>query len=357
MQRRRFLIAGSSTVALALAACNSQAPAASAPAKSAAQPQPAAPSGGGQKVTVASTGVYYALAPTFIANRKGYFKDEGLNVDFQVIKPSAAAAALSSGSVNFITSASTDPISLAAQDLSVLTVAAIEHYVSLDVVVSKKAAEERGLRKDMPNEEKFKRLKGMKVAVSGPGASTDVFLQWMLSQAGLDPKKDATSITAASHGERVAALKSGQVDAFISGPPSTLDVEESGDGLVIIRASTGEIENFGSKFLYEVNFTSKEYAEKNPEVVKKVNKALLRSNQLIFSDLNAALEAMREDFQEMNQKLLAQTMREGQAGFSRDGKMTIDQWKRVVEFAKLSGTLKKDLDLTEGGFWTNKYLA
>jgi NitT/TauT family transport system substrate-binding protein len=310
-----------------------------------------------QDIALAATGTYVPLAQTFIAVRDGYFKDEGLNVNFQVIKPSAAAAALGSGSLPFIASACTDVVNLANQGVDVLAVAGLEHYLMLDLVVSKATMNSKHLSLDMPIEERFKALKGMTIAISGPGASTDVFLSWMLQKAGLDRTTDVSTLTAATHGERVAALTGGKVDGFLSGPPASFEEEQNGDGSVFISGSKGEIEELGKGFMYECLFTSKQYAEKNPEVVKKVVRAVLRGNTLIGDDTTAAIAAMQQDFNDADQKLLAKSLDIAKEGFTKDGRMAESQMKQLVAFFSLSGQVKGDIDESEGGFWTNKYLS
>lgn len=324
--------------------------AAATDAESSQAPEPVA-------VTMAATGAYYALAPAFVAANNGYFADEGIDIDLQIIQPGAAAAAMSSGDVDFIVSASTDVVNLAAQGIDVLAVAGFERYLVLDVTVSEEIAEANGLTADMPIEEKFLALEGMTVGTTGPGTSTQVFLDWMLEEAGLDPLRDVTAITAPTHGELRALLEGGQIDAFIAGPPASITAENDGVAVVFIRSSLGEIPHFGSDFIYEVNFTLKDFATQNAEIVERVNRALLRGVEFVADEeAGAVIEAMGEPYAQADPDMLAQTMDEGRAGFDREGLMTEEQWERAVEFFALSGQDVSAVDTAEGGFWTNEYL-
>lgn len=351
LNRVRRALGVSLAAALIVTACGGgAAPDTSDPGGSAG----ASPDGESPSIVVGATGTYFALAPAFIAHRAGYFEEEGLDVQFEVLKPSGAGAALTGGSVQFLTSAATDPLAMAVQGLPIMAVLGFEKYLSLDLVVSNEAVESRGLSKDMQVEDKFRALEGMRIAVSGPGASTDVFVKWMLSQVGLDPERSVTTTAAAQHGERVAALTSGQVDAFVSGPPATIEVERDGEGVVLLQASTGEIDYFGDEFLYEVGFTTKEFAEQNPETVRKLNRAILRANELFLTDPETAAEVMlANDFSQLDPEMLNKTIADAKGGFDTDGRMTAEQWGRVLEFAKLSGAITGDVDVAEGGFWTN----
>jgi NitT/TauT family transport system substrate-binding protein len=309
------------------------------------------------KVTVAVTGAYTNLAPIFIAANNGYYADEGLDVNVQVIKPETSGPAMSSGSVNFIGSASTDVINLAAKKIPVLAVSGFEHFLTLDVVVSNKAVAARHLTKDMPLESKFAALKGMTVGTTGPGTSTQVLLNWIMTQAGLDPVRDVTSITAATQSDLAALMESGNADAFLAGPPASIQEEAKGAGITFIRSSIGEIPFFGKDFLYETLFTQKDYAEKNPDVVKRVNRALLRATKfMIDNDSAAVIKAMGEPYKTANQQMLALTLDGLKKGLDDTGQMRQTQWDNVVEFFKLSGQDVSEIDTNEGTFWTNQYL-
>ncbi len=341
-----------SVVLLALTACSS--PGGGASSSTSNVPSSAAAAG---KLTVAVTGAYTNLAPIFIAANNGYYADEGLDVDVQVIKPETSGPAMSSGSVNFIASASTDVINLAAKNIPVLAVSGFERFLTLDLVVSNEAVQAKHLSKDMPLEDKFRALKGMTVGTTGPGTSTQVMLNWMLAQVGLDPVRDVTSITAATQTELAALLESGKVDAFLAGPPASIQEEAKGHAITFIRSSLGEIPFFGDDFLYETLFTQKDFAQKNPELVKKVNRALLRAAQfMIDSDSQTVIQAMGEPYKAANQEMLAITLKDLKKGLDAKGQMRQQQWDNAVEFFTLSGQDVSKIDTKEGGWWTNAYL-
>jgi NitT/TauT family transport system substrate-binding protein len=305
---------------------------------------------------MAATGPYYALGPAFIAANQGFFANEGISIDLQIIQPAASAAGIAGGGIDFIVSASTDVVNLAAKGIPVLAVAGFERYLVLDVVVSDNIWAKKGLSREMKLQDKFRALKGMTIGTTGPGTSTQVLLDWMLNDVGLKPR-DVTAITAATPGELRALLISGQVDAFISAPPISITVEKEGNGKVFLRSSRGEIPDFGSEFIYETNFTSKAFADKNPDVVKKVNRALLRGVAFIMDeDPSTSIKALGKAYSYADPAMLAQSLKDGRLGFDRKGLMTQEQWKRSVEFFKLSGQDVSAVDTKEGVFWTNKYL-
>ena len=59
-------------------------------------------------------------------------------------------------------------------------------------------------------------LKGLKIGISGRGASTDTATRFMLKQAGLDPDKDVTIMPVGDPGTMLASLKNKVIDAAMA---------------------------------------------------------------------------------------------------------------------------------------------
>src|SRR5712675_1260221 len=63
-------------------------------------------------------------------------------------------------------------------------------------------------------------LKGLKIGISSAGASTDTVLQYLLREAGLDPKKDVSIIPVGDPNTMLAALKNGVIDGAMAVEPT-----------------------------------------------------------------------------------------------------------------------------------------
>src|ERR1700726_5088043 len=63
-------------------------------------------------------------------------------------------------------------------------------------------------------------LKGLKIGISGRGASTDTATRFMLKQGGLDPSKDVTIMPVGDPGTMVASLKNRVIDAAMAVEPT-----------------------------------------------------------------------------------------------------------------------------------------
>ena len=123
-------------------------------------------------------GLFYL--PVTIAERLGYFKDEGLDVEMIDLTSGAKALqALVGGSADVTSGSYEHTIQMQAKGMA-LTAFVLQGRLidySLGVVTKK-----------VPSYQTPKDLKGLKVAVSSPGAGTHMFLNAVLAKAGLKPE-------------------------------------------------------------------------------------------------------------------------------------------------------------------------
>ena len=88
----------------------------------------------------------------------------------------------------------------------------------IQLVLGTGAAAKAGITAAMPVDERIKRLKGMKIAISAPGASTDLFMRTILVVRGIDPDKDLSLQPVGSGAPQLSALEAGVVDQCHRGP-------------------------------------------------------------------------------------------------------------------------------------------
>src|SRR5688572_1779009 len=144
--------------------------------------------------------LYYL--PLTIAERKGYFKAEGLDVEI-VDFPGGAKAlqAMVGGSADVVSGAYEHTINMHARGQPIVAIVLQGRYNGIVLGVHKSKAAEYKSAKD---------LKGMKVGVTAPGSSTHMAVQNLAVRAGLKPDDFAAIGVGASAGA-VAAMKHGNL--------------------------------------------------------------------------------------------------------------------------------------------------
>jgi len=138
-----------------------------------------------------------AYLPLTIAERRGYFTKEGLNVEISDFQGGGKALeALVGGSTDFVCGAYEHTLFMAAKGLSIKALALQANSFGLVV----------GIQKDkVASYHTLTDLKGMKIGVTGPGSASAAGLTMLLSKAGLTAND--VSINVAGNSTNVTLAK------------------------------------------------------------------------------------------------------------------------------------------------------
>ena len=240
---------------------------ASLPVATHAQAKPEKP-----KVSIAVGGkpAFYYIALT-IAERKGYFKDEGLEVEISDFAGgSKALQAVVGGSADVVSGAWENTIDQQPKGLNLQGFVKMGRYPAITVGVVKAKAASYKSPKD---------LKGMKIGVTAPGSSTNRVVQHLMVTGGLKPD-DASFIGVGTSSGVIAAAKSGEIDAVSNIDPVITMMERSGDIVVVAdtRTEEGTRKVFGfSDLPAAALYAPIEFIKKNPNTVQALTNAMVRA--------------------------------------------------------------------------------
>lgn len=306
-------------------------------------------------MTIVQSVLTLSFAPSFIADAKGYYSEEGVDAKLVVVDGGAAAnAALVGGSAQFAAQESASVPQLVQKGADVVAIQANVDTLTMNMVVRKDLAEKRGLSRNVPLEDRLRKLKGLKFGVTGPGAATDVYTRWYLRKVGLDPEKDATIISIGGGPALAAALEQGQIDAFQLSPPTPEQVVAKGSAIPLINASRGDVPEL--KFPYEVVSTTRKYLQEHPKIVRAVARANGRANNFIRKNPEESAKILQKYFGKIDPEILRQSLVNIVPAVPTDGKMTKEGWDNLIRVLQETGMLKGTMDTIEGKYWTNDYL-
>ncbi|GAC1335596.1 MAG: ABC transporter substrate-binding protein [Beijerinckiaceae bacterium] len=212
--------------------------------------------------------LYYL--PLTVAERKGYFKERGLDVEIQDFAGGAKSLqALVGGSVDVVTGAYEHTIRMQAKDQDIRAVIELGRFPAIVVAVKK------GVKFDSPAD-----YKGMKIGVTAPGSSTNMLMNFVLAKAGLTPQ-DVSFIGVGSAASAVAAIRNGQLDAISHLEPAITMLERSGDIRVIVdtRTEEGTRALFGGSNPAAVLYVKQSFIAANPNTVQALVDALYKTLQ------------------------------------------------------------------------------
>lgn len=212
--------------------------------------------------------LYYL--PLTIAERRGLFKDQGLDV--RITDHGGGAKALQSligGTVDVVTGAYEHTIRMQAKGQDVRAVVELGRFPAIVVAVKKLLAGEIKSAAD---------LKGRKIGVTAPGSSTHMLAAFAMVKAGLKPT-DAAFIGVGAGPSGVAAMKRGEIDAISHLDPVIAKLVADGDIVPVIdtRTEAGTRSLFGGSNPAAVLYTKNEYIQRNPNTTQLLANAFVKA--------------------------------------------------------------------------------
>ena len=168
-----------------------------------------------EKIRISVSGGYNMIfLPAGVAQRKGFFKDEGLDADIVVMGAAPSIAALSNGDIDFTLLTGT-VIRAAIRGLPVRLVAGLMTS-SPHVLLA---------RADIKS---IKDLSGKKIGLAGFGDATQVLARIILARNGVDPDKEVQFVPLGPDSGRFAGLQQKLADAVVTSPPWDFEGKKSG---------------------------------------------------------------------------------------------------------------------------------
>ncbi len=241
-------------------------------------------------VALLDAGIGMIYAPGDIAAAKGYFKQEGLDVNVSVVNSGAgtdAVAALIGGSVQFANVGLTQVIDAVEQGSPLVAIAASTTEFSVGFVISKEAADKAGVTSATPLPQRLKALKGLRIAISAPGTATDQFTRYVAKLAGLDPDRDMSLVTMGGVGTMRAAFKERRIDGFVRSSPEPEAAAIQDNGFILVAQTRGEIPQLRG-MLFGSFVTTKAYLAAHPGVVRAFVRGLAKGGKFLTAQSDQA---------------------------------------------------------------------
>jgi NitT/TauT family transport system substrate-binding protein len=214
------------------------------------------------------TSLYYL--PLTIAERLGYFKEQGLDIAINDFRGGAQSLqALVGGSVDVVTGAYEHTIRMQAKGQDIKAVVELGRFPGIVLGIRKGKAASYRTAAD---------LKGMKIGVSAPGSSTNFFVMYLMSKAGLKPA-DASYIGVGIGPSAVAAVQKGEIDALSNLDPMMTLLERAGDIRIVAdtRTEEGTRAIFGGSNPAAVVYLKQDFIAKNPNTVQALTNAFYKT--------------------------------------------------------------------------------
>lgn len=346
--KRLFSIGAALAVSSAvLAACGSSATSASTSSTSASKSGSSQASSGSsssgtlQTIRVGLTSKTATDWPLYVADKLGYFKQEGVKVDYVIVgSASGNAQQLAAGSNNIGETSSTQVIE------------AIQGGAPIKYVINQVITPPYTLL-GQKNIKSIKDLKGKTVIIGGSNDITRVFFDAMLKGNGMT-EKGISFTYAGSTANRFAALKSGSVAAAILFPPFDFTALSEG------YSNLGSVQKYLPSFPFDGFAANSAWASSHKTVLVDFIKGYLKGVNWLYNsanetqavsilqaETNSKAQAAKETYQELFMKLHA---------FSKTGEIGQSSMTTVEQAMLKLGLLKSPLPPVSK-FYDNSYAA
>lgn len=308
-------------------------------------------------VTVTESGAFLAYSTLDIANSKGYFAKEGLNVKV-VNTPGGetAAAALFSGSAQISVDSTEHAMQATETGRPVISFAAANNQLTVAVVVSNALWKSDNLG-SASLDQKIKALEGQKLAVLSPAGENVSTFNELFQSVGTTAAKSGTKyITIGNPSAQINALNSGEVAGFNLAAPFPQEVVAKGYGHIIIDLNLGQFPPLNG-MISDTYQTTKSYLNAHADVIQRFTDAISAAEQWVTANPTAAAtELHAKAFSTLPLSMLTAAVKEltGSGGISPNPVMTAAGIQANSGFLVASGGKAPSAAIVKGGY-TNTF--
>lgn len=271
-------------------------------------------------------------APMFIAKEKGYFAEQGLNVDLQALPGGSDMVVLTATGEFDAGIGGIGPAywNAAAQGLPV-TIIAPGHGegspVATPLMISKEACESGAI-------DGIADLEGKRVAVNAPGA-TELWLDRALQSGGLTIND--IDLQFLPFPDAVAALASGAIDAAMIGEPLATRAEQ--EGIAVRLAPDFDVQGFQPTMI----FANDDFLADNPDAATGLVTGYLKAARDLNENFNDPVNlAIIKEYTSVPASLVAESIK---PVYQVDGNIDLDSLSVLQTFFRERDQLEYDEDL------------
>jgi ABC-type nitrate/sulfonate/bicarbonate transport system substrate-binding protein len=252
-----------------------------------------------ENVKVGIPSLTVTMLPLAVAKERGYFQQEGLNVELVLMPAALNIKVLLAGEIGYASTVGSAVVA-AVRGIDVRVVMLFVDRPLLDLVAT-------------PEINSIADLKGRAIGISSRGGLHDVTIRKMLQQSGVDPAQ-ATLLAVGGQGAMLAAVMSGRISAGLLNPPHNFLGYNQGlknlgfAGSYIRIPSTGLV-------------TTRERLERSPDQVRRMTRALARARVFARENKALAVPILKKFLQLADEELAAKIYEYHKKAETADGKI------------------------------------
>lgn len=206
--------------------------------------------------------------PFFVAKERGFFREEGLDVELIVMQAIQTIQATLGNSTQFASATG----SAAVRGADIKVILAVTDRPSFDLIVQ-------------PSIASVQQLRGKKIGTGGVGSLAEILVRRILSINNIRPEEVTILATGPSH-VTYLSLKAKVIDAAPLQMPLTFTAQDEGFRKLVAAGDVYQTVQGGLA-------TTSAILSEQPELVTKVVRAMLRATRLIKTDRKYGIDFIK----------------------------------------------------------------
>jgi ABC-type nitrate/sulfonate/bicarbonate transport system substrate-binding protein len=273
---------------------------------------------GSEKVVFSIPSRSIAAVDLYIAKERGFFREEGLDVDIVQIRGNVAIAAALSGQVQATNGIGTVIRALERSDvpLKILTVSLKRNLFWLVA---------------RPGITSIAQLKGKILGTTTFGGSQHTAATRLIRKGGVDPDKELTVVVGGDAPAQLQSLISGAIDVAALSPPTVILARDKFH-MNILGSAMEDLAN-----LQNGTAVTEKLLRENRGLLKRILRARAKANRYFWENESGTSEVLAK-FQNVDAAVARESYRLAKAAFTADG---IPSAKEIEEFLKADAELLK----------------
>ena len=259
------------------------------------------------------------------ARRKGFFQQQGLNVNLVYMRGGLDIKAVVTGDADFGTATTT-------------AITAFLAGAPLKIVCSYNFHVDQVLY----SQSKYRtiaQLKGQSIGSVNPGGLVDMLLRRVLLAGGLNPDRDVVLLGMGGTPERYQALKAGNIAASMLSSPHSFRAEK--DGFYKLAATRDYVDVSGTAVV-----THADRLKKQPDMVKKFIRASLRSMAYMRENKAETVQMIMREFA-MDQEIAAMAYSQLMDLLSPEGHLRLEAFQIMIDFGRAAQKIDRPVSANQ----------
>ena len=279
-----------------------------------------------ENVRVAYPSMGTSVFSLIIAQKEGYLKEEGLEVQLLSIRGEIAIRTTLAGEVDFFTNAGS-ALAAAVRGVPVKIVTVFQDKPGWDLIAQ-------------PDIKSVAQLRGKNIAVMSPEGSLAVVAREILRKNGIDPTKDVNLVTMGGDEVRFPALQTKSIQATLFNTAMSLKAQKEGFTKLALASDYANLIEGGLS-------TSNDRIKQGPDKIFRFIRASLKGLNFFVTKKEPSIKYMTEALR-MNDRELVNAIYDIQAKLVlRDGFTDDKVLQSMIDEMKKTTKVQRDIKISD----------